>query len=191
MLPEDPKTLDGVPTDLLTLEQMIIVFENTEGPEARTAVADAVMARVADELGTPIVTAQDIADIYAGEKYISADKPWAVPTDWLWSAMVDMVAQARSAYPWATMTRIVATMRDTVRANTAALCGECSACIANGETPYDDDDAARLTDFVGEHNWVHAGSVPAEELYGECCECCGAEFWDQAQCEVFEHGADD
>lgn len=191
MLPEDPKTLDGVPTDLLTLEQMIIIFENTEGPKARTAVADAALARVADELGTPIVTAQDIADIYAGEKYVPADKPRAVPTDWLWGAMVGMVDQTRNAYPWATMTRIVVTMRDTARENVAALCGECAACIANGETPYDDDDAARLADFVGEHNWLHSGSAPADELYGECCACCGAEFWDQPQLEVFEHGADD
>lgn len=60
MLTEDPKTLNNVPTDLLTLEQMIAVFENAEGPEARTAVADAVLARVADEIGTPIVTAQDL-----------------------------------------------------------------------------------------------------------------------------------
>lgn len=187
MLTEDPKTLNGVPTDLLTLEQMIAVFESTEGSEARTAVADAVLARVADELGTPIVTAQDLADIYAGEKYIPADKPWAVPTDYLWEAMVDMVDQTRNAYPWATMTRIVVTMRDTVRANVAALCGECSACIANSERPYDDDDDAVLTAFVGEHDWVHAGSVPAEELYSECCECCGAEFWDLAQIEVWEH----
>lgn len=187
MLTEDPKTLDSVPTDLLTLEQMIAVFENTEGPGARTAVAGAVMARVADELGTPIVTAQDLADIYAGEKYVPAGKPWAIPTDYLWEAMVDMVDQARNAYPWATMTRIVVTMRDTVRANVSALCGECSAHLANGETPYDDDDAAALSRFVGEHNWLHAGSAPAEELYGECCECCGAEFWDQAQIEVWEH----
>lgn len=187
MLTEDPKTLNNVPTDLLTLEQMIAVFENTEGPEARTAVADAVMARVADELGTPIVTVQDLADIYTGEKYIPADKPWAVPTDWLWNAMVDMVDQTRNAYPWATMTRIVVTMQNTVRADVAALCGECSAYIANGETPYDDDDAAALAAFVGEHIWAHSGSVPAEELYGEQCECCGAEFWDLAQIEVWEH----
>lgn len=178
MLPEDPKTLNAVPTDQLALEQMITIFENTEGPEARTAVADAVTARVADELGTPIVTAQDIADIYAGEKYIPADKPWAVPTDWLWNAMVD---QTRNAYPWATMTRIVVAMRDTKRENIAAY-------VVNSETPYDDDDAARLAEFVGEHNWLHSGSAPADELYGECC---GAEFRDRAQCEVFEHGADD
>lgn len=191
MLPEDSKTLNSVTTDLLTLEQMITIFENTEGPEARTAVADAVMARVADELGTPIVTAQDVADIYAGEKYIPADRPWAVPTDWLWNAMVDMVDQTRNAYPWATMTRIVVAMRDTKRENVAALCGECAAYIVNGETPYDDDDAAALAAFVGEHNWMHSGSAPADELYGEQCECCGAEFWDQPRIEVFEHGEDD
>ena len=191
MLPEDPKTLNAVPTDLLTLEQMCTIFENAEGPEARTAVASAVMARVADELGTPIVTAQDLSDIYAGEKYIPADKPWEVPTDWLWETMVDMVDQARNAYPWASTTRIVVAMRDTTRANTAALCGECAACIANGETPCDDDDAAAMRRFVGEHIWAHSGSVPVEELYGEQCECCGAKFWDQSQIEVFEHSEDD
>lgn len=191
MLPEGPKALNNVPTDLLALEQMCAVFESIEGPEARTAVASAVMARVADELGTPIVTAQDLSDIYAGEKCVPADKPWAVPTNWLWETMVDMVDQVRNAHPWATMTRIVVTMRDTERANTAALCGECAACIVNSETPYDDDDAARLAEFVGEHNWMHSGSVPADGLYGECCECCGAEFWDQPRIEVFEHGAYD
>lgn len=179
-----------VSADDLPLDVIIDWFRDQERttPDAAADAASLLLRQIGDRaLDSRIITGGACAVALAAGHALRDGGP-AVDPEYVWDAAADAEHRIREHYPWADMLDYVVLPYDTRAEETAILCGECTAWIADGERPDDGDYAAALDNVdrdvreaerapLAPRLRMHYGMIEAEHTDG-VCECCDRDLYD-------------